>query len=193
MACALIDRRLWIGRSLPHHVMINQARDHRRAPNCRRYQALHLCHITSIVSERSLWLLFGAIRSRNRGKPYLHRTRRPTLVTLPVNPSSDSVLNHQASLPDHFPGSPVTSTTCAGHGLPPQPWLSPRESSRRRSASWLNRMPPLPLAACPGMPNQRVRSVPGISAIPHDDNLRYFDVEIHGPSQSPYEGLHSRP
>jgi hypothetical protein len=31
-------------------------------------------------------------------------------------------------------------------------------------------------------------SVPGISAVPHEDNLRYFDVEIHGPSQSPYEG-----
>ncbi|RCI08600.1 hypothetical protein L249_4732 [Ophiocordyceps polyrhachis-furcata BCC 54312] len=30
--------------------------------------------------------------------------------------------------------------------------------------------------------------VPGISAVPHDDNLRYFDVQIHGPSQSPYEG-----
>ncbi|CAK7221979.1 Ubiquitin-conjugating enzyme E2 35 [Sporothrix curviconia] len=30
--------------------------------------------------------------------------------------------------------------------------------------------------------------VPGISAVPHDDNLRYFDVEIYGPSQSPYEG-----
>lgn len=31
-------------------------------------------------------------------------------------------------------------------------------------------------------------SVPGISAVPHEDNLRYFDVEIHGPAQSPYEG-----
>ncbi|EMR65379.1 putative ubiquitin conjugating enzyme protein [Eutypa lata UCREL1] len=30
--------------------------------------------------------------------------------------------------------------------------------------------------------------VPGISAVPHDDNLRYFDVEIHGPQGSPYEG-----
>ncbi|ODV62427.1 E2 ubiquitin-conjugating protein UBC13 [Ascoidea rubescens DSM 1968] len=30
--------------------------------------------------------------------------------------------------------------------------------------------------------------VPGISAIPHDDNLRYFDVLIEGPTQSPYEG-----
>jgi len=30
--------------------------------------------------------------------------------------------------------------------------------------------------------------VPGISAVPHEENLRYFDVEIHGPTQSPYEG-----
>ncbi len=33
-----------------------------------------------------------------------------------------------------------------------------------------------------------LNSVPGISAVPHEDNLRYFDVEIHGPTQSPYEG-----
>ncbi|EPS40515.1 hypothetical protein H072_5614 [Dactylellina haptotyla CBS 200.50] len=30
--------------------------------------------------------------------------------------------------------------------------------------------------------------VPGIQAVPHEDNLRYFDVAIHGPTQSPYEG-----
>lgn len=35
-------------------------------------------------------------------------------------------------------------------------------------------------------PNEIFR-VPGISAVPHEDNLRYFDVLIHGPSQSPYE------
>jgi ubiquitin-conjugating enzyme E2 N len=29
---------------------------------------------------------------------------------------------------------------------------------------------------------------PGISATPHDDNLRYFDVIIAGPGQSPFEG-----
>jgi len=29
---------------------------------------------------------------------------------------------------------------------------------------------------------------PGIQAIPHEDNLRYFDVEMSGPSQSPFEG-----
>lgn len=34
----------------------------------------------------------------------------------------------------------------------------------------------------------KLGSVPGISAVPHEENLRYFDVEIHGPSQSPYEG-----
>lgn len=27
--------------------------------------------------------------------------------------------------------------------------------------------------------------------MPHEDNLRYFDVNIHGPSQSPYEGTTS--
>lgn len=30
--------------------------------------------------------------------------------------------------------------------------------------------------------------VPGITAVPHEDNLRYFDVTINGPAQSPYEG-----
>lgn len=34
--------------------------------------------------------------------------------------------------------------------------------------------------------------VPGISAVPHDDNLRYFDVTIDGPAQSPYEGTSLR-
>ncbi|KAL9655674.1 hypothetical protein ABK040_002334 [Willaertia magna] len=29
---------------------------------------------------------------------------------------------------------------------------------------------------------------PGISATPHEDNMRYFNVLIEGPSQSPYEG-----
>ncbi|KAF3765140.1 hypothetical protein M406DRAFT_356839 [Cryphonectria parasitica EP155] len=30
--------------------------------------------------------------------------------------------------------------------------------------------------------------VPGISAVPHPENLRYFDVTIDGPDSSPYEG-----
>ncbi|ONH75896.1 Ubiquitin-conjugating enzyme E2 N [Pichia kudriavzevii] len=29
--------------------------------------------------------------------------------------------------------------------------------------------------------------VPGITATPHEDNLRYFDVTLTGPSGSPYE------
>lgn len=31
--------------------------------------------------------------------------------------------------------------------------------------------------------------VPGINAVPHEDNLRYFDVSIDGPASSPYEGI----
>jgi len=31
-------------------------------------------------------------------------------------------------------------------------------------------------------------SPPGITAGPHDDNLRYFDVTIQGPDQSPFQG-----
>jgi len=31
-------------------------------------------------------------------------------------------------------------------------------------------------------------AVPGISAKPHEENLRYFDVDITGPEQSPFEG-----
>ena len=30
--------------------------------------------------------------------------------------------------------------------------------------------------------------IPGISATPHKDNLRYFDIIIAGPKDSPYEG-----
>ena len=50
-----------------------------------------------------------------------------------------------------------------------------------------------PYAACPQSSSlseaaDSIDSVPGISAVPHEDNLRYFDVLIHGPSQSPYEG-----
>jgi ubiquitin-conjugating enzyme E2 N len=33
--------------------------------------------------------------------------------------------------------------------------------------------------------------VPGIVAEPHEDNLRYFNVTIDGPVQSPYEGINA--
>ena len=33
-----------------------------------------------------------------------------------------------------------------------------------------------------------ITSVPGISAVPHEENLRYFDVTIDGPDSSPYQG-----
>lgn len=33
--------------------------------------------------------------------------------------------------------------------------------------------------------------MPGINAVPHSENLRYFDVTIDGPGSSPYEGSFS--
>ena len=33
---------------------------------------------------------------------------------------------------------------------------------------------------------------PGISAAPHDDNLRYFDVTIQGPDGSPFQSAFVR-
>ncbi|KAJ8482325.1 hypothetical protein ONZ51_g5428 [Trametes cubensis] len=33
---------------------------------------------------------------------------------------------------------------------------------------------------------------PGITAAPHDDNLRYFDVTIQGPDGSPFQNLSAR-
>lgn len=44
------------------------------------------------------------------------------------------------------------------------------------------------MSECHSKPDACSISVPGINAVPHEDNLRYFDVEIHGPTQSPYEG-----
>lgn len=34
---------------------------------------------------------------------------------------------------------------------------------------------------------KKMPTVPGISATPYEDNLRYFNVVITGPEQSPYE------
>jgi ubiquitin-protein ligase len=38
-----------------------------------------------------------------------------------------------------------------------------------------------------------VFAAPGISASPSEENMRYFNVMILGPSQSPYEGEESSP
>ena len=48
----------------------------------------------------------------------------------------------------------------------------------------------------PSVPKRIVKEIdrmlqepaPGIEAKPHQENLRYFDVHMDGPSQSPYEG-----
>lgn len=76
------------------------------------------------------------------------------------------------------------------------PWRCQSESSKKPSASWPSRKsccrsrPRVPLCATSRLINTPC-SVPGISAVPHEDNLRYFDVTIDGPSQSPYESKSS--
>ncbi|KAF3400014.1 Ubiquitin-conjugating enzyme E2, partial [Penicillium rolfsii] len=49
-------------------------------------------------------------------------------------------------------------------------------------------LPPTPPLSTSETERLMAEPVPGINAIPHEDNLRYFDVSIHGPAQSPYEG-----
>lgn len=38
-----------------------------------------------------------------------------------------------------------------------------------------------------------MNAAPGISASPSEDNMRYFNVMILGPTQSPYEGNYGWP
>jgi len=33
---------------------------------------------------------------------------------------------------------------------------------------------------------------PGITAVPHEENMRYFDVTVSGPGDSPFEGIDHR-
>ena len=34
--------------------------------------------------------------------------------------------------------------------------------------------------------------VPGVSAVPHEANLRYFDVSVEGPPETPFSGTYWR-
>ncbi|CAB5373570.1 unnamed protein product [Rhizophagus irregularis] len=48
--------------------------------------------------------------------------------------------------------------------------------------------PPLPKRIIKETERLIVDAVPGINAKPYEENLRYFDVDITGPEQSPFEG-----
>ncbi|CAB4375801.1 unnamed protein product [Rhizophagus irregularis] len=48
--------------------------------------------------------------------------------------------------------------------------------------------PPLPKRIIKETERLIADAVPGINAKPHEENLRYFDVDITGPEQSPFEG-----
>ncbi len=47
---------------------------------------------------------------------------------------------------------------------------------------------PLPKRIIKETERLQTEPVPGISAQPHDDNARYFDVTVQGPDGSCYEG-----
>lgn len=49
---------------------------------------------------------------------------------------------------------------------------------------------PLPKRIIKETERLQTEPVPGISAQPHDDNARYFDVMVQGPDGSCYEGEH---
>lgn len=74
--------------------------------------------------------------------------------------------------------------------LRPLPWRPClRELWRKRNVWWQSRKLAFNHLTATGFMVAYLsnNSVAGISAVPHEDNLRYFDVKIHGPSQSPYE------
>ncbi|CAB4492948.1 ubiquitin-conjugating enzyme [Rhizophagus irregularis] len=48
--------------------------------------------------------------------------------------------------------------------------------------------PPLPKRIIKETERLIADAVPGINAKPYEENLRYFDVDITGPEQSPFEG-----
>ena len=68
----------------------------------------------------------------------------------------------------------------AGGAGRPQPRRRPRASPLQRSLRARRDALPCRLP--------RTRAVPGISAAPSEDNLRYFNVIILGPEDSPFQG-----
>lgn len=63
--------------------------------------------------------------------------------------------------------------------------LDPGEQYRRTSTAMTTALPKRIIKETERLQNE---PVPGISAQPHDDNARYFDVIVEGPGGSCYEG-----
>ena len=66
--------------------------------------------------------------------------------------------------------------------------LTPCCAPRNHGYSW-SRAPIYPCPHSYGQETERLVAdpAPGITAFPHDDNLRYFDVTIQGPDGSPFQ------
>lgn len=72
-------------------------------------------------------------------------------------------------------------------------WMHELHKTNCKDAPRINtiaRPLPLPPHSPPQKETERLiaEPAPGISATPHEDNLRYFDVVMEGPSTSPFEG-----
>ncbi|CAH2067844.1 unnamed protein product [Thlaspi arvense] len=64
--------------------------------------------------------------------------------------------------------------------------ICPEESSRKLNVCSVNQSKLKP--DFDRVSSQSIVAAPGISASPSEDNMRYFNVMVLGPTQSPYEG-----
>ena len=72
--------------------------------------------------------------------------------------------------------------------------LRPQEASKEQGLNGQDRAimsAPLPKRIIKETERLQNEPVPGISAEPHDENARYFDVWVDGPDGSCYEGEHA--
>jgi hypothetical protein len=100
---------------------------------------------------------------RSLGYPLDHPSRTSSLDAVARRELSSRSHTHTPGRHSVLRGSSRLSKTPGAHELSP---FSPSQETQRLIAD----------------------SPPGISAVPHDDNLRYFDVLISGPEGSPFEG-----
>lgn len=77
----------------------------------------------------------------------------------------------------------VSLHTHPNGGTAPHATQAPRQPRLCVVALCCRRCCPVPLTTLAAL-----STAPGISASPSEENLRYFNVMILGPSQSPYEG-----
>ncbi|KAI3007441.1 hypothetical protein CBS147346_3250 [Aspergillus niger] len=131
--------------------------------------------------------MYPAVDSAKSGVGELLSGRSLRFCTL--GPSGIQCPLRQAVFPTSAAPLSVTSFHIdSSHRNIPATWERyPPLSDCQKSAGELLKMA-LPKRIIKETERLMAEPVPGINAVPHEDNLRYFDVSIHGPAQSPYEG-----